>query len=91
MDTEPLPAMETQTIYLVFRRCLEVTHAHPTVRGLLGPQAKVPRGAAIIRNAVILDWVAAAAQLEGHKSVESLRSITQGTSSAKPALAEAGE
>jgi integrase len=86
-DTAPLPAMEAQTIYLAIRRCLEAAYARPKVRALLG-DAKVPKGAAIIRNAVILDWVdnlgeSEATKLAGHKSAESLRSITQGTRSPK--------
>lgn len=95
-DSEPLPPMETQTIYLAFRRCLEAAYARPNVRGLLGAGAKVPRGAAIIRNAVIVEWVASlgeseAIKLAGHKSVESLRAITQGTSSPKPAATDLTE
>lgn len=75
---QPLPPMEPQSIYLSVRSCLSAAYKHPDVQGRVAEDAYVARGAAIIRNTVIAEWIRhfgenEAVQRAGLRSAHSLR------------------
>lgn len=72
----PLLALETSSAWHAVRRVLAAAYALPKVR--LGPEARVARGATIVRNTVVRDWVERFGEQEaveraGLRSTASLR------------------
>ncbi len=80
-----LPKVEDSTVYQLVNRCLSRAYATDAVRQTLATGAVIAKGPAIVRNAVVRDWIeklgpVEAAHRAGLGSIRSLRHPVPATS-----------